>query len=69
MKPKGWRVDRTKRPLSRGMRAVVYDETRTMVGIAFSRQELAALYTGTPIIDVAMPGPRASIVRPQARYL
>lgn len=64
----GYRVDRTKRPMSRGVRYVV---TRgdAAVGTAYSRAELDALLEGRECYLESMPGARAGLTRPARRYL
>lgn len=76
----GYAVERIRRPMSRGTKWRVYRlRTGDTVAMCYAHRELTAvagaLLDGAPWPcidgrhDVAMPGARASIVRPLARYL
>lgn len=64
----GIRIDRDRRPLSRGVRYLVtFPDGRTAV--AWGRAELRAVLSGAPVSINAAPGARAAICRPARRYL
>lgn len=64
-----WRVTRTPRPLSRGMRYVLENRLTGKTHTAYSAAEMRAIRDGTePERLEPMPGARAAIVRPLARY-
>jgi hypothetical protein len=71
----GYRVERQKRPLSRGtVYRVFHVASDHACGTAYSRAELDCLFAeilGGPAFrtEVTMPGARAAIVRPARRYL
>lgn len=72
----GWHVERTRRPLSRGMRYRVSNAADECAGIVYSIHELeqlaAHLLDGAPRPKPRMIGPtgkNSANVRPRCRYL
>lgn len=64
-------VERTRRPLSRGMRYRLWKAPDETVAICYSRAELAQFAAGlttdaTPLVPA---GANSAIVRPRCRYL